>query len=143
MKKPFIVISIIALGILAITGYFHWQHSLESSVIFPAQKTREWLNVFQGKDAFTPTEEDVTLAEALLRPNFPGMDDYYRQYFGVINQAEEKEIYMMAFRKSMENEIPDWRKEILAVMDGGGAFYDGAVNLDRKMLLYVGPHGEA
>jgi hypothetical protein len=110
--------------------------------IIPADKTREWLQVFQGQEAFTPEETDIERSESLFRSRFFAMDGYYRQYFGVRNEKGQREIHLRAFRKDMEKDYATWQTDVFIVMDGGDDFYDGAVNLDEDRLLYVAPHGE-
>lgn len=111
-------------------------------VIMSAYQTKEWLAFFQGKDVFTPTENNIIQAENIFTTKFPNMNGYYRQYFGVINEKNQEEIHMLAFRKGLEKSFPDWRKKAVIVKDGGETYYDGAVNIDTQTLIHVGPHGE-
>jgi len=56
------------------------------------------------------------------------LKDYSRQYIPVINEREEKEIWINFFCDQVK-EHPYWEKEVIFVMDGGKCYFSIVVNL--------------
>lgn len=92
---------------------------------------------------FMPRDEDVALAEKLIKANMPTLDSYYRQYYGVRDKDGHRQLHMTAIIKTIEAEHPDWRTKPVLVDDGGEDYIDAAVDLDTTTLIYAQYHGEA
>lgn len=67
---------------------------------------------------------------------------YLRQYFGAVH-AGERYIYGIYFCTDVAAQFPDWREEMVMVMDGGDCFVDLVYNVDAAALVWLSVHGEA
>jgi len=109
----------------------------------------------KGTQSWTPKPGDIAQLEADLRKlvmdtpdaRLPGsaperIQDYYRQYIGVI-QDGKKQIYVNAFRRSTESEFGYWRQRIVLVHDGGRSFCNFSYEVKERRFGPVHFHGEA
>ncbi len=117
----------------------------ENYCIFPAGEEASFLFSKKYK-TFTPTEEEVKQAKILIenflnnRPEIQELKNYKTQYFGFINELNEKNIFANYFCDSMGQ---DWRKQILLVFDGGNCFFNIKANLNKKEVYDLQVNGEA
>ena len=110
-----------------------------------------------GKN-FTPTENDILIAEKLVRTGLDTIKNadnhnfvvrsrlkhYWRQYFGYINDKGERIIIINALWKDPDF-IPynEWLNEIVLVNDGGDNYWDIKININKLKLFEFGVHGVA
>jgi len=146
-KEIYILCAILLLTTLTMGffSFFRTPSFLKSRdyVVFDESYAKNLGGFFGNLKLFTPSPSDIETTEKLFLEKQPNLTNYYRQYFGVINEKGEKEIRLIALRKAMGRDFPKWRNEIVIVDDGGTAFYDGVVNLNTNTVLYLRPHGEA
>ncbi len=58
---------------------------------------------------------------------------YKFQIVAAINGKNEREVWINAFCKDNEKK---WRKEIIAIKDGGICYFNSVINLTTKQILY-------
>lgn len=112
------------------------------------------------KERYTPVEEDVLLAEQILKEdlaelNIPMTDQsgdcpvihrnlkkYIRQYVGYVNTAGEKVIWINFLWKSgTDNQT--LTDEVVIVLDGCSHYWNIKVNLDKRLLYDLSVNGSA
>lgn len=109
---------------------------------------------------FTPTNDEIVLAEDVLRSErkniknagdkkyiFSNLKDYWRQYIGYFNDKGEKCIYINCFpvneewaiqKAKKDNKtlnIARWYDSLFWVFDGGRAFWQAHINLNKKIVI--------
>ena len=99
------------------------------------------------------TESDIVIAEAIIykylkknrhktkfRSNqgsencpviFPNLDNYYRQYYGMIDSEGQRIIKIIFFWKN-DDWGTDWRKNLISIWGGCSTFWVISVDMDRK-----------
>jgi hypothetical protein len=108
----------------------------ESYVVFS-----EDIRVGTSERRFTPTAAEAAQADQLFIEADPGLLEYYRQYYGVMNDGSQKEIHLRAVAKDLQEYAQTWKDAPLIVFDGGSDFIDGAVNIETGTVLFLEPHG--
>ncbi|WP_422084142.1 hypothetical protein [Ulvibacterium sp.] len=68
------------------------------------------------------------------------LKDYKRQYFPVITENGEKEVWVNLF---CTTEYTNWREEIVIYYDGGNCFFNLKINLDNQSYLDFHVNGHA
>ena len=68
------------------------------------------------------------------------IQQYKRQYIVVINDKNEKEVWINCFCDTF---FKDWRKEIIDVDDGGNCFFNLKINLTREKYYNLWVNGDA
>lgn len=107
---------------------------------------------------FTPSPEDVEVADKILKDNIGtvisyakqtgvnyslknknSLKNYFRQYIGGINELGERQIFMVLHLKSHISPTTDYTN-IIDVLDGGDSYITALINLDTLKLdeFYVG-----
>lgn len=118
------------------------------------------LNIENQKERYTAVEEDVLLAERMIKEglaelNNPMTDQgdgcpvihrnlkkYIRQYVGYVNTAGEKVIWINFLWKSgTDNQT--LTNEVVIVLDGCSHYWNIKVNLDKRMLYDLSVNGSA
>jgi hypothetical protein len=107
--------------------------------------------------SFTPTIDDIELAEKFLHQNLDTLKDgdgqsviihttlrkYIRQYFGFINTKGEKIIFVNAFYDvRIYRNKKEWQKGSVNVWDGGNRFWQIKINLDKFQFFDFYVHGQ-
>ncbi len=90
---------------------------------------------------FTPTLEDVQLADSVSRMHikknrdkYPWTDEivnydsYYRQYVGYLNLNNDKTIFINNFCSS----DPAWKHRLISVLGGGSCYFNLKVDLHSR-----------
>ena len=65
---------------------------------------------------------------------------YKRQYIAIINDKGEKEVYLNCFCNSFH---PDWKKDLVMVLDGGKCYFNLRINLKSKKNYQFSVNGDA
>lgn len=106
------------------------------------------------ENTWTPAITDVAQLEAdlptflqsaedpWLRPDPPiweRVPDYYRQYFGIVENGEEI-IYANFF---CDNDQPNWRSDYVMVMDGGDCYFQVKYNPSTGQFFDLMVNGES
>ena len=132
-------------------------------VIFPKEKTgdAEIYYLFDKSEYWTPTKQDAlqtdNLAKAYLQQYkddnkyfqicipkiLENLNEYKRQYLGIINQDGSKIICINYFFGADSENFPYWKKEVVFVFDGGYNFFNIKVNLTTKECYDLIVNGEA
>jgi hypothetical protein len=95
------------------------------------QKARiEELNKLGSAYNFKPEDFDIKLT------------NYSRQYIPVLNEREEKEIWINFFCDPVK-EHPYWKKDIVFVLDGGNCYFSLVINLCTMKYHKFYVNGEA
>lgn len=101
---------------------------------------------------FTPSPEQIFKAETILKrcvekdrigsdsmEIWPGalysLDNYYRQYFGIINEKRQAVIWINCFRKSKNGELSipvKWQRRRAFVQDGYKNFFNIYTNVSTN-----------
>jgi hypothetical protein len=117
---------------------------------------------------FTPSNDEILLTEEILRSEgkniknkgdrkyiFDNLKDYWRQYIGYFNDEGEKCIYVNCFpvkeewaiqKAKKDNKtltIPRWYDSLFWVFDGGRAFWQAHVNLNKKTVVSMSINADA
>ena len=64
---------------------------------------------------------------------------YYRQYFPVLNEKGEKEIWINFICSLKDN----WKTDLIIVMDGGNCYFNIKINLTNKTYSELSINGQA
>ncbi|WP_400191100.1 hypothetical protein [Hymenobacter sp. B81] len=70
---------------------------------------------------------------------FIELPEYKRQYFAFINSRGEKEVQVNCFC----TEVPNWRRQLVVVSDGGNCFFHVTVNLSNNTWHDMAANGSA
>ncbi len=65
---------------------------------------------------------------------------YKRQYFPVINEKGDKEVWVNCFCRNIDG---NWKEELILVQDGGNCFFQLKVNLKAKKYYEFTVNGNA
>ena len=121
-------------------------------------------NIIDDKNyRWAPTEEDIKNAEKLIKEyivksvkekgllnqqyddNAPiihlNLDKYYRQYLGYKGEQGKKIIFVNCFWKEKEALFPYWKRDQIAVFDGGSYYWSIFVDMERNMCFDYFVHG--
>lgn len=112
--------------------------------VFTSEQARAQ-SAFHGKDAefYTPSSSDIQTAEELFRKEIPNFDNYYRQYYGTRSFVDRKRVInLRAVAKTQRAVVPNWRKELILVLDGGDSYVTGTANVDTGLVLHS-PNGQS
>lgn len=89
-----------------------------------------------GYKNWTPTAQEIKTAETILskavkiNPKIKDMNNYTRQYVGLINAKGEKIIWINCFYSSNpDKDHPYWKKQFVMVLDGGANYFSIKINL--------------
>ena len=113
--------------------------------IIPFENTSNW-TLFKNCKPSNLTNTDITEIEQILikcidnyntEPeqkkgnidNTINLASYKRQYVPVINEKEEKEVWINCFCNDWDR---DWKKGIIQVLDGGKCYFNLKINLTTK-----------
>ena len=123
--------------------------------VLPVKAGAEVLNqcsrsTIQNPDSFwVPTSDEVNAIEQELpqylsrsggrQPSSP-LDEYFRQYIGVVAQ-KQRLVYINFFRRSDSDE--SWQTEPVIVCDGGDSYWGIVYNVDQKTFERPEFNGEA
>jgi hypothetical protein len=93
------------------------------------------------------TKLEIEQAENILDNN---LGNYYnhlkrhkRQYFGIYNSQGERIVFINGFHQSTMQRHPNWRKNIVFVLDGGNNYFESEINIDKKKVETFLFHGSA
>lgn len=117
-----------------------------NTVILPSPA---WIPEADEDKRWDPTADDAAAASAILASCYPQgidgkfIDDYFLQIAGVINDENEREIFVIAFHESVADSFPDWKTKPVIVDDGGSDFFEVTVNLTTNACRDLYVHGEA
>jgi hypothetical protein len=130
-------------------------------IIYSTDNTFYREDTLSGFTRFTPSTEDIELTECIIKedlkrinkklpsfkfvrgPNiYRHLKKYVRQYFGLINNKQEKIVFLNCFWDDREkNTVRDWLEDYYNVYDGGNYYWQGKVNLITHQLFDFGVHG--
>lgn len=68
------------------------------------------------------------------------LDKYYRQYMGFKDERGRKTLYVKCFWKGKENQFPYWKRNLIAICDGGSYYWEITVDLKRKKCFAYSVH---
>lgn len=118
------------------------------------------MNIENQKERYTPEEEDVLLAEQLIKKGLTELNNsminqgsgcpvihrnlrkYVRQYVGYVNTAGEKVIWINFLWKS-DTDMQALANEVSIVLDGCSHYWNIKVNLNQRMLYDLFVNGIA
>ena len=66
---------------------------------------------------------------------------YKRQYFPIVNEKGEKEVWVNCFCSTWGSD--KWKSEIMHVQDGGNCYFNVKVNLTKQIVYELSVNGEA
>jgi len=127
-------------------------------VIFSKDFVFPFLNNESGDKRFTPSNEEIEIAEKLLNKNIESINalqtnqgggtgpvihenlkQFVRQYFGYYTSSGEKIIYisclLKANYKNSSQQTPNWLKGAVLVLNGGSNYWQVQANLDKSSLF--------
>lgn len=127
-------------------------------VIFSKDFVFPFLENESGDKRFTPTNEEIEIAENILNKNLQsvnvlqtnqgdgkgpviheGLKQFVRQYFGYYNATGEKIIYISCLFKANYNhtskQTPNWLKGAVIVLNGGSNYWQIQANLNKSTLF--------
>jgi hypothetical protein len=136
----------------------HYQTNDFDCAIFPSKYKPADLQSVSLKKRFKPTHEEIDEAEAALNTQLaalnakqagqlngsePGLNQlsqtamqntkgYQRQYFGCINEAGDKILYINCFSSKDDYAKRTWLNGELVVMGGGSSFWKVKFNLKSQ-----------
>jgi len=110
------------------------------------------------KEYLTPTAQEIEFLESIIEvkldkfkklkterelPTYiiDNLEDYKRQYFGYIDQAGDKIIYINFLHNS--NEFAQWRAGEIIVKDGGYHYWRMKYNLSTNRIFDLYVNGDA
>jgi hypothetical protein len=113
-------------------------------------------NVESEKARYTPTKEDIYLAEYILNENksflkqnqkmqkccpviSENLENYARQYVGFVNTNDEKILWVNFVWKGYVADLIE--KDIIDAYDGGSFFWSIFINLSEKTLFCMEVNG--
>ena len=103
-----------------------------------------------GYKSYTPTAQEIKIAETILaqavktNPKIKDMNNYTRQYTGLINPKGEKIIGINCFYSSNPDKMfPNWKKQFVMVLDGGANYFNIKINLTTGEYYDFWVNGEA
>lgn len=136
--------------------------------IFTHSYSQPLFSSFEGRPRFTPSKEDIALAEAVLRAQIRkvndrhlnqlgrrqyienNLDNYFRQYVGFFNEQGERVVYMNSHwdRFSLLDRLKGYWDSRLAydsdysiTHDGGSRYWSVYVNLSTRTLYGLSVNG--
>ena len=139
------------------TVWFMRKGKTDRGVIF-SENWLTWPAPYKFAKRFTPSPEDVEVADKILKDNIDtvisyakqtgvnyslknknSLKNYFRQYVGGINELGERQIFMVLHLKSHMSPTTDYTN-IIYVLDGGDSYITVLINLDTLKLdeFYVG-----
>lgn len=106
---------------------------------------------------FTPTIEEVNLAEHILRLGLKklkskdgrfisrNLKDYKRQYLGYINSDGDKMLHISFYldKNSKKQDNRFWKEEYKMILDGGISYWIMKINLNTNKLENIAINGVA
>src|SRR5690606_36119424 len=123
--------------------------------IFPKENTTDsnWMP-FGNVDRYTPTTEDIFKVEQALKDQLKDLNKqvlmnqgngcpfihkklgkYKRQYFGYINDAGEKVVWVNLMWNKEKELLKPWGKKLIVVLDGCSHYWNVKVNLKEGKLF--------
>ena len=94
------------------------------------KERKEWFEETYPNQDFEKSEPKLTL----------NLDDYKRQYFAVINENGQKEVWVNLF---CTTEYSNWKEEIVIWHDGGNCFFNLKINLIKNSYRDFHVNGHA
>lgn len=70
-----------------------------------------------------------------------GMNKYIKQLVPIIGEKGEEYIWVNCFLKENVKALPNWKKQIVSVSDGGAAFFNIFINLKTKTCFQLSVNG--
>lgn len=134
----------------------HFKTKQFEVAIFP-----ESSNELMQQNRFTPTKEEIIKAENALKLKLKYINNplinqssstiihknlkkYKRQYFGYINEKDEKILYINSlWSKSIKEHNWHWLNEIIWISDGGSHYWNIEYNLETDELENLKVNGYA
>jgi hypothetical protein len=115
-----------------------------------------FLSIEKEKERYTPTKDDIYLAECILIENksflkknqdiqaycpmiSENLENYIRQYVGFINKNDEKILWINFIWKGYAEDLVE--KDIVYPYDGGSLFWSIFINLNTKVLFNMKVNG--
>ena len=71
------------------------------------------------------------------------LSKYNRQYIAIINENEEKEVFINCFWNSNIRKDGYWKNELVLVMDGGNHYFQVTINLTKQIITMFNVNGYA
>lgn len=138
-------------------------HTFEG-VVFSKDFVFPFLSNESGDRRFTPTNQEIEAAELLLIKEIKSVNalqknqggecgpvihhnlkQFVRQYFGYYTPSGEKVVFisclLKANYKSLSQEVPNWLKGAVVVLNGGSNYWQVQVNLDKSSLFGLDING--
>ena len=75
--------------------------------------------------------------------NTINLSKYNRQYIAIINEDEEKEVFINCFWSSSIRESGCWKNNFVIVSDGGNHFFQVKINLTKQIITMFNVNGYA
>ncbi|WP_334126872.1 hypothetical protein [Empedobacter brevis] len=155
MKTSFVIL--ILMTILNSSNPIYIEMKCFKGYIFEQEYNAAWINGIT-KDRFTPTKEDITKVEEVLKKNLKTINvnipnqggkcpiihkkikKYNRQYVGYIDTEGNKIIWVNFI---WEKNCPEnWNKELVDIFDGCSHYWNIKVNLSKEMLFDLSVNGQ-
>ena len=133
------------------TVWFMRKGKTDKGIIFSEDRLT-FPEPYEFSKRFTPTPEDVEVADKILKENIGtiisyakrtganynlknknSLKNYLCQYFGGINELGERQIFMNLCLKSAMSPTTDYTDLIIG-LDGGDTFITALINLDTLKL---------
>ena len=127
------------------------KNNTDRGIIF-SENRLTWPAPYKFSVRFTPSPEDVEVADKILKDNIGtiisyakrtgtnyslknknSLKKYFRQYIGGINELGERQIFINLCLKSDMSPTTDYTDLIIG-LDGGDSFITALINLDTLQL---------
>ena len=102
-------------------------------------KTDWWLNKkFNPAKSFNLTSADLEVVDEIFKKctTQNNIDISYfhfkKQYVPFIDKDGQKKVWVNCFCSDFNNDLPDWKKFIVIVSDGGSCFFNLIINLSNN-----------
>jgi hypothetical protein len=164
MKTFFIIMILLnAVFCSAQQNMVHIDGNSYEGYIFPKfyEKNKNWMPFDSALKRFTPTKEDILIAEKALKEQLEIMNKslmnqgkncpvihenlkrYKRQYFGFINENGEKIVWINLIWDKEKHALKCLSKDLIFVLDGCSHYWNIKVNLNQVKLLDLIVNGSA
>jgi hypothetical protein len=141
------------------SGYFGGRQF--KGYIFPKEYVSSLVHFDDAKQRYTPTEEDVSKAELLIKDQLPSMNGasvkrgktcpmihktlsrYNRQYMGYIDEKGKKVVWVNFIIARDKPQTGKLGEHIIVVLDGCSNYWNIKVNLDEGKVYDLRVNGSA
>jgi hypothetical protein len=97
--------------------------------------------------AWILTKLEVEQAETILQDklgnDYKHLKKHKRQYLGIYNSHGERIVFINGFHQRTLQRHPNWRKNIVFVLDGGNNYFESEINIDKMKVETFIFHGSA